>query len=104
MIRGLLIGFVEVHVIQIRIVAVVVAVAQATRGKGVGRALLAEMEHVARERGCEAVSLEVREDNEPAVSLYRRDGYQLLGETKSYYSDGATALHFMKSLGQVVLR
>ncbi|MCO6050713.1 GNAT family N-acetyltransferase [Mesorhizobium sp. RP14(2022)] len=80
------------------------AVAQAARGKGVGRALLAEMERAARERGCEAVSLEVRADNEPAVSLYRRDGYELLGETKNYYSDGATALHFIKSLGQAVLR
>lgn len=80
------------------------AVAQATRGKGVGRALLARMERVARERGCEAVSLEVREDNEPAVSLYRRDGYELLGATENYYSDGATALHFVKSLRQAVLR
>lgn len=80
------------------------AVAQATRGKGVGKALLARIERAARERGCEAVSLEVRQDNDAAVSLYKRDGYQMLGETRNYYSDGATALHFIKSLGQAVLR
>ncbi|MBE7185402.1 MAG: GNAT family N-acetyltransferase [Methylobacterium mesophilicum] len=74
------------------------AVARSARGKGIGSALLEAVEREASGRGCEAVGLEVREENHPAIALYRRSGYELLGQTENYYSDGATALHFRKAL------
>ena len=51
------------------------AVLPAFRGRGVGRALLRAAETRARERGCCKLTLEVREDNEPARSLYASAGF-----------------------------
>jgi len=51
------------------------AVLPGARGGGVGRALLAAVEARARALGCCKVSLEVREDNAPARSLYAHVGF-----------------------------
>jgi GNAT superfamily N-acetyltransferase len=45
------------------------------RGLGIGRALLEAAESRARERGCCKLTLEVREDNERARSLYESFGF-----------------------------
>ena len=45
------------------------------RGRGAGRALLEAAESRARELGCCKLTLEVREDNERARSLYRSSGF-----------------------------
>lgn len=45
------------------------------RGRGIGRALLDATLTAARFKGVERVDLEVREDNVPAVALYRAVGF-----------------------------
>ena len=45
------------------------------RGKGAGRALMEEVLRRARDTGCAKVTLEVRDDNEPAKRLYKRLGF-----------------------------
>lgn len=52
-----------------------VVVAPAFRGQGLARALVAEAETVARERGCAKLTLEVLEGNATAQRLYRSLGY-----------------------------
>jgi len=66
------------------------------RGRGVARALLVRAEQGARERGAVAMRLEVREDNAPAIALYRRCGYQVVARTAEYYQDGSDALRMQK--------
>lgn len=51
------------------------AVLPGFQGRGIGRALLAEVESVARARGCCKVSLEVHDTNEGAKRLYRELGF-----------------------------
>ncbi len=51
------------------------AVLPAHRGRGVGRALLAAVEHEARERGCAKVTLEVQENNQRARRVYAAAGF-----------------------------
>lgn len=51
------------------------AVLPALRGKGVGHALLSEVERRARRDHCCKLTLEVQEDNAPARSLYERFGF-----------------------------
>ena len=51
------------------------AVLPAWRGRGIGRALLARVEELARERGCCKLTLEVLEGNRPAQALYRAQGF-----------------------------
>lgn len=46
------------------------------RGQGIGRAFLEEIETIAREMGCCKITLEVQENNTPARSLYRGNGFE----------------------------
>jgi len=64
----------------------------AQRGRGLGQALLAEAESLAASWGCDAVRLEVREDNKAALSLYERRGYRTVDRRAGYYEDGCAAL------------
>ncbi len=68
-----------------------------SRGRGVARALLTQAEDGARERGAVAMRLEVREDNQPAIALYRKAGYEVVGRTSDYYQDHSDALRMQKS-------
>jgi ribosomal protein S18 acetylase RimI-like enzyme len=69
------------------------------RGKGVGSALLEASEQLARRRGCKALRLEVRTDNDVAIRLYERLGYVRIGRYARYYGDGADAWRYEKRLG-----
>ncbi|MCA3179297.1 MAG: GNAT family N-acetyltransferase [Burkholderiaceae bacterium] len=52
-----------------------IAVAASHRGRGVGRALLAAAESLARARGCCKLTLEALEGNATAIGLYRSVGF-----------------------------
>ena len=49
------------------------------QGKGVGTALLVELERRARARGCCKLTLEVHDSNEAAKRLYARFGFEFRG-------------------------
>ena len=80
-----------------------VAVEAASRGKGVGRALVAEALRQASNAGAKAMFLEVGKDNAAALALYGRFGFVKVGERAGYYrrNDGtrAAALIMRKALG-----
>lgn len=75
-----------------------IAVHAGKSGRGVGRALLEAVEARALAQGCEAIRLEVREDNKRATDLYERLGYRRFGRSEDYYEDGAAALRLEKPL------
>ena len=75
-----------------------IAVAPGMRGRGIGAALLADAEAVARATGATRLRLEVRIDNAAAIALYSSRGYREFGRHADYYADGADALRFDKSL------
>jgi ribosomal protein S18 acetylase RimI-like enzyme len=50
-------------------------VSDEARGTGLGRALIAEAFERARARGCARVQLDVAEDNERAIEIYRKAGF-----------------------------
>ena len=56
------------------------------RRRGVGRALMSAIEQSARERGIVFLSLEVRESNFAARSLYSLLGWEECGIRKNFYS------------------
>lgn len=52
-----------------------IAVTASHRGRGIGRRLLAEVEALARSRGCCKLTLEALEGNTGAIALYHRVGF-----------------------------
>lgn len=62
-----------------------VAVDSSLRRRGIGDALIAEMNSRAQKRGLAFVTLEVRESNALAIALYAKHGYVPVGERKNYY-------------------
>lgn len=66
-------------------------VAASHRGIGVGAALLGATLESAFARGLTRVELVVRADNEPAVALYHRHGFELEGRLRRYIVVDGTA-------------
>lgn len=63
-----------------------VAVSAEYRGKGVGKRLLEEF-FAALPDEVQAVNLEVRESNIPAIKLYEKTGFERVGLRKNFYQD-----------------
>lgn len=66
--------------------------------RGIGKVLLEASEKLAFEEGRVYMRLEVHEDNEKAIRLYRRLHYRLIGHYLNYYDDNGTALRLEKTL------
>ena len=62
-----------------------VAVSESARRRGAGGALIAELLERAQKLGLAFVTLEVRESNLPAISLYAKHGFAVEGRRKNYY-------------------
>jgi ribosomal-protein-alanine N-acetyltransferase len=77
---GLLFALTDGHITTI-------AVDPDHQGGRVGTRLMLVLMRAARERGAEAVTLEVRASNVPAQAMYRRFGFVPAGARKDYYRD-----------------
>lgn len=64
-----------------------IATAPAFRGRGVGRALIAEMAARLKSMGLQWLTLEVRPSNTAALGLYEAMGFQQVGKRPRYYRD-----------------
>ncbi len=62
-----------------------VAVLPDFRKKGCGQQLVVAAKEAAKEAGSECIFLEVRVSNTPAISLYKRNGFEELGIRKKFY-------------------
>lgn len=77
------------------------AVERASRGKGIGSALLEALVEWAAESGFRTLHLEVRAGNRPALGLYRRFGFAQAGIRPGYYQDnGEDALLLTRDIGR----
>jgi [ribosomal protein S18]-alanine N-acetyltransferase len=64
-----------------------VSVDEAWRGARIGTRMVLALARVARARGAQALTLEVRASNEPAIALYRRLGFAPAGVRRNYYQE-----------------
>lgn len=64
-----------------------VGVLPGLRGGGIGNALLACLLDALRTAGADTCFLEVREGNSPAIALYEKNGFTVVGRRKHYYKD-----------------
>ena len=61
------------------------AVRSDCRGKGFAKLLLSALDKFCREEKIESISLEVRQSNAAAISLYEKQGYQSVGQRRGFY-------------------
>jgi GrpB-like predicted nucleotidyltransferase (UPF0157 family)/predicted GNAT family acetyltransferase len=76
-------------------------VAPAFRGEGLARALLAELEAIARRHGCRAARLDTSDYLTAAVGLYRAAGYR---EVADYNGNSKASLWFERQLEEEPIR
>jgi [ribosomal protein S18]-alanine N-acetyltransferase len=70
---------------------VTIAVDPQWRGRSIGKWLLLRVLADVRGRGADLVTLEVRPTNTAALSLYRKLGFDTIGQRKRYYANGEDA-------------
>lgn len=75
-----------------------IAVSPELRRQGLGAKLLELLIQVCEERGMTSINLEVKEFNSPAVNLYEKYGFQVVGRREGYYRDSSDALLMTKSI------
>jgi [ribosomal protein S18]-alanine N-acetyltransferase len=64
-----------------------IAIASPVRRRGLGSGILARFLELARERGAQAIFLEVRESNSAARALYKKFAFVLAGRRPRYYNN-----------------
>lgn len=79
-----------------------VAVSPTLRGRGIALLLLERAFVLAREKGAEKLSLEVRASNSAALSLYKRIGFRKTGIRNRYYDHTEDAVLMEKSLKEIL--
>lgn len=78
-----------------------IAVRSDVRNRGIGRTLLRECIRRSVLAGGRRIYLEVRPNNEPAIRMYRRHGFRLVGIRKGYYTDtGEDAIVLSREIGE----
>jgi len=82
-----IVGFAVAQVVASTAELFEIAVAREARRRGVGAALLDEVLARCRALGAGAITLEVRESNQPARALYESRGFATVGRRKRYYRD-----------------
>ena len=74
------------------------AVSPRFRGKGLACRLLADAERRTVRYGFKYLTLEVSAINAAAISLYKKDGFEVFGERHAYYKNGSDALLMRKKV------
>ena len=83
---GDIIGFTLSRAASTEVELLLIAVAPAQRGSGVGRLLMKAVIADAMQRGASEVFLEVRENNVAARRLYQSAGFADIGSRPNYYT------------------
>ena len=68
------------------------------RRRGVGTALLSEVERRLATHGVNEIGLETATDNESAIAFWQRHGYRTRGVWKGYYPGGRDAFSMTKRI------
>lgn len=71
-----------------------IAVSQNYRKNGIGKGIINEIIKKSLEKGCNYITLEVAEDNLPAIALYEKCGFIAVGGRKNFY--GSTSAIIME--------
>ena len=88
---GAIIGYAGAYLLAPDADVQTIAVSPAAQGKGVGRLLLEQLIAIAVDADCSQLLLEVRSDNESAIAMYERFGFEAISTRRDYYATGVDA-------------
>lgn len=94
-VQGKVLGYIGVHEICGEAYITNVAVLPEYRRLGIGETLIDAATHGAEMRNCDFISLEVRISNVPAIELYKKEGYNIVGQRKNFYSNPTEDAYIM---------
>ena len=80
-----IIGFAGIKIIIDTADIMNIVVKKPWRNQGVGNLLLTNLVSLCKELNLSSLSLEVNEDNIPAIHLYKKFGFKQIGLRKNYY-------------------
>lgn len=90
-VRSKVVGFAGVWDVIDEAHVTTIAISPEYRRQGIGNLLMIELLNRARERGMTCSTLEVRESNVAAISLYEALGFKRCAVRKNYYPDNREA-------------
>lgn len=93
--QGEVIGYAGMWVIAEEAHVSTLAVRPDLRHRGLGQAIMCHLLEVARTRQARRMTLEVREQNEVALALYRKLGFETRGLLPHYYGDTGENAYLM---------
>lgn len=89
---GKIVGYAGIYALFEAADIVNVAVSPLCRRRGIARNLMLKLLSVAKSKGVETVTLEVRRGNDAAISLYESFGFGQVAVRKKYYENTYDAL------------
>lgn len=84
---GLVTGYITYSTVLDEVQIANIAVHPDFRKMGIGQKLLDVLLEISQKEDAAIITLEVRESNIPAVSLYKKCGYEVVGVRKNYYTN-----------------
>jgi ribosomal-protein-alanine N-acetyltransferase len=91
-------GYIITHHILDNISVLNLTVNKSCRRTGVASKLLMHVSDIAKNENVNTIDLEVRKSNIIALSLYRKEQFEILGERRNFYSDGEDAIIMRKNI------
>lgn len=92
---GVIVGYAGIWCVVDEAQVMNIGVRTDCRNKGFGGKLMQSILQKAHELGCLSMTLEVREDNDSAIKLYEKMGFEAVGMRENYYPNHINAL-FMR--------
>ena len=87
--QGEILGYAGLQIVLDEGYVTNIAVTKTARGKGIGHSLVNALLSLGKQNGLAFISLEVRETNTPAISLYKKCGFLNVGKRKKFYTNPA---------------
>ncbi|MGN0526073.1 MAG: ribosomal protein S18-alanine N-acetyltransferase [Acutalibacteraceae bacterium] len=83
--NGEVLGYIGAHNVLGEVYITNIAVFSEFKRQGIGEKLIETLLNFVKEEKAEFVTLEVRKSNDPAIGLYKKMGFKMVGERKDFY-------------------
>ena len=87
-----IVGFAGIKIVLDEADLMNIVTKKAYRNNGIGKLLLKNLISLSQSLSLKTITLEVNEENEPAIHLYKSLGFKKIGNRKNYYQNNSAIL------------